>query len=195
MPPAARRAPAQLAALQLHVTLNDIEPRIWRRFWVEDTITLGRLHEVLQIVMGWLNYHFHQFITGERSDEQIFYTPPWDDGFGDPEFIARQRDELRVKARTILPLVKDSVIYEYDLGDSWQHTLLLEKVLLDTGLKIQLHPNGTAIEACHQAVHAMGCPRIYTTVKFNTRINRDQMLEDKVASLEALLQQLPERCQ
>jgi len=54
-----------------------------------------------------------------------------------------------------------------------------EKVLTEAGLKIQLHPNGTAIEgewepvfaaieACHQAVHAMGCPRIYTTVKINT---------------------------
>ena len=61
-------------------------------------------------------------------------------------------------------------------------------VLLDAGLKIQLHPNGTAIEgewapvfkaieACHQAVHAMGCPRIYTTVKVNTRTDRDQTLE------------------
>ena len=53
MPPAARQSPAQVAALQLHVSLNDIEPPIWRRFWVEETITLGRLHEVLQIVMGW----------------------------------------------------------------------------------------------------------------------------------------------
>jgi len=45
-----------------------------------------------------------------------------------------------------------------------------ERVLLDAGLKIQLHPNGTAIEgewgpvfdaieACHQAVDVMGCPR------------------------------------
>ena len=44
-----------------------------------------------------------------------------------------------------------------------------DTVLIDAGLKIQLHPNGTAIEgewepvfaaieACHQAVHAMGCP-------------------------------------
>ena len=75
-----------------------------------------------------------------------------------------------------------------------------ERVLLDAGLKIQLHPNGTAIEgewgpvfaaieACHQAVHAMGCPRIYTTVKVNTRTDRDQTLEEKVASVEALLQQ------
>ena len=76
-------------------------------------------------------------------------------------------------------------------------------MLLDAGLKIQLHPKGTAIEgewepvlqaieACHQAVHAMGCPRIYTTVKVDTRTDRDLTLEDKVASVEALLQQLPE---
>lgn len=38
----------------------------------------------------------------------------------------------------------------------------------------------------------MGCPRLSTTVKVNTRTDRDQTLEDKVASVEALLQQLPE---
>ena len=79
-----------------------------------------------------------------------------------------------------------------------------EKVLAEAGLKIQLHPNGTAIEgewepvfqaieAHHQAVNAIGCPRVYTTVKINTRIDRDQTLENKVASVEALLQQRPDR--
>ncbi len=54
-----------------------------------------------------------------------------------------------------------------------------EQVLTEAGLKIQLHPNGTAIEggwepvfaaikACHQAVHAMGCPRPYTKVKITS---------------------------
>jgi uncharacterized protein (TIGR00106 family) len=73
-----------------------------------------------------------------------------------------------------------------------------ERVLSDAGLKIQLHANGTAIEgewgpvfaaikACHGAVHAMGCPRVYTTVKINTRTDRDQTLEEKVASVQALL--------
>lgn len=81
-----------------------------------------------------------------------------------------------------------------------------ERVLLDAGLKIQLQPNGTAIEgewgpvfqaieACHTAVHAMGCPRTYTTVTVDTRTDRDQTLEDKVESVEGLLQQLPERGQ
>jgi uncharacterized protein YqgV (UPF0045/DUF77 family) len=34
---------------------------------------------------------------------------------------------------------------------------------------------------------AMGCPGTYTTAKINTRTDRDQSLEDKVASVEALL--------
>jgi uncharacterized protein (TIGR00106 family) len=78
-----------------------------------------------------------------------------------------------------------------------------ERVLLEAGLKVKLHPNGTAIEgewapvfqaiqACHTAVHGMGCPRIYTTVTVNTRTDRDQTLEDKVASVEGLLRQMPE---
>ena len=73
-----------------------------------------------------------------------------------------------------------------------------ETGLTEAGLKIQLHPNGTAIEgewepvfqaieACHQAVHGMGCPRVYTIVKINTHTDKEQTLEDKVASLQALL--------
>jgi len=73
-----------------------------------------------------------------------------------------------------------------------------ERVLLEAGLKIQLHANGTAIEgewgpvfaaieACHQALHAMGCPRIFTTVSINSRTDKEQTLEDKLASVQALL--------
>jgi len=73
-----------------------------------------------------------------------------------------------------------------------------ERVLSAAGLKIQLHANGTAIEgewgpvfaaieACHKALHAMGCPRLFTSVHINTRTDHDQALEDKVASVEALL--------
>ena len=62
-----------------------------------------------------------------------------------------------------------------------------ERVQQQAGLTIRLHPNGTAIEACHAAVHAMGCPRIFTTVTINTRTDRDQSLDDKLASVQALL--------
>jgi uncharacterized protein (TIGR00106 family) len=73
-----------------------------------------------------------------------------------------------------------------------------QKVLSEAGLTIRLHPNGTAIEgewapvfaaieACHAALHAMDCPRIFTTVTINTRTDREQSLDDKVDSVRARL--------
>lgn len=73
-----------------------------------------------------------------------------------------------------------------------------ERVLQRSGLKHQLHPYGTniegdwdevmaAVKACHSAVHAMGAPRITSTLKLGTRNDQAQSLEDKVASVEKLL--------
>jgi len=73
-----------------------------------------------------------------------------------------------------------------------------EKILRQAGLKIQLHAYGTniegewdavfaAIKACHEAVHAMGAPRITTTLKVGTRTDREQTMEDKIKSVEEKL--------
>ena len=56
-----------------------------------------------------------------------------------------------------------------------------------TAIEGEWEPVFAAIEACHHAVHAMGCPRVYSTVKINTRTDKEQTLEDKVASVQALL--------
>lgn len=73
-----------------------------------------------------------------------------------------------------------------------------QKVLSEAGLTFRLHPNGTAIEGdwapvfaaiegCHRALHAMGCPRIFTTVTINTRTDKQQSLDDKLDSVRSLL--------
>jgi len=70
-----------------------------------------------------------------------------------------------------------------------------EKVLAEAGLKIALHSYGTniegewdevfaAIKRCHETVHAMGAPRITTTVKLGTRTDREQTMEDKIRSVK-----------
>ena len=70
-----------------------------------------------------------------------------------------------------------------------------EKVLAETGLKTALHAYGTNIEGewdevfaavkrCHEAVHAMGAPRITTTIKLGTRTDRIQTMEEKVRSVQ-----------
>ena len=73
-----------------------------------------------------------------------------------------------------------------------------EKVLRTADVEIQLHAYGTNIEGewddvfgairrCHEAVHAMGAPRISTTLKFGTRTDRGQTMADKVRSVEEKL--------
>ncbi|MFA5027993.1 MAG: MTH1187 family thiamine-binding protein [Candidatus Methylomirabilota bacterium] len=73
-----------------------------------------------------------------------------------------------------------------------------ERILAEAGLKTQLHPYGTIIEGewdavlaavkrCHEAVHAMGAPRISTVIKLGTRTDRDQTMEDKVESVRRKL--------
>jgi len=42
-----------------------------------------------------------------------------------------------------------------------------------------------AIRACHEALHAMGVPRIHTDIKLGTRVDRDQHMADKTASVLA----------
>lgn len=70
-----------------------------------------------------------------------------------------------------------------------------EKVLQEAGLKTALHSYGTNIEGdwdevfaaikhCHQVVHELGAPRITTTIKMGTRTDRQQSMEDKIASVQ-----------
>lgn len=69
-----------------------------------------------------------------------------------------------------------------------------QKILAAAGLQTHLHAYGTniegeydevfaAIKRCHEAVHALGAPRITTTIKLGTRIDRTQSMEDKVQSV------------
>ncbi len=70
-----------------------------------------------------------------------------------------------------------------------------EKIFKQAGLKIILHSYGTniegewdevfsAIKKCHQVVHEMGAPRISSNMRFGTRTDRDQSMEDKIKSVE-----------
>ncbi len=73
-----------------------------------------------------------------------------------------------------------------------------ERVLQRAGLKVKLHAYGTNIEGewdevmaavkeCHQALHALGVPRVSSSVKLGTRVDRDQTMEDKLKSVEGHL--------
>src|SRR5436190_2318881 len=99
-------SPVKLA-YQLKVTLNGSKPPIWRRLLVADC-TLDVLHQLIQIAMGWTNYHMHEFEVGE-------------DRFCDPRFELDCDDEIYDETAVLLSeLVADgcqTLRYWYDFGD------------------------------------------------------------------------------
>ncbi len=107
---------------QLKITLNGSKPPIWRRILVQPDITLGQLHEVLQIVMGWTDSHLHQFVFGP----EIFGVPDDEEG---GLFGFQVKDENKHRLSEFLRREKDFLSYEYDFGDGWEHKILLEKIL------------------------------------------------------------------
>ena len=84
-------------------------------------IKLNRLHDVLQVVMGWTDSHLHQFRVGS-----VIYCLPSDDDFYPG---GEQRDERRFRLADIAQREKTALIYEYDFGDGWEHEVVVEKVL------------------------------------------------------------------
>ena len=73
-----------------------------------------------------------------------------------------------------------------------------QRILDEAGLKTELHAYGTniegewdqvfgAIKRCHELIHEMGAPRISTTIKCGTRVDRAQTMQDKVRSVEEKL--------
>lgn len=112
---------AGTSVYQLKVTLQGSKPPIWRRIQVPGAITLERLHDVLQVAMGWENYHLHQYFVGQTV-------------YGEPEPEAAflgfdMRDERRARLSQVAPSEGDKFVYQYDFGDGWDHTVLVEKIL------------------------------------------------------------------
>jgi len=79
-----------------------------------------------------------------------------------------------------------------------EYVAACQRVLEERGLKHRMHAFGTVVEGpwddvfaavkrCHEVVHEMGAPRVTTTIKVGTRVDREQTMEDKVRSVEEKL--------
>lgn len=106
---------SQPAAYVLKVTLMETDPAIWRRLRVAGDTTLTRLDRIIQTAIGWTNSHLHTFTAGG-----VVYAQP------DPEWDVR--DERRVRLAQIVKQAGEAFVYEYDMGDSWEHQVLVEQV-------------------------------------------------------------------
>lgn len=112
-------------AVLLKVTLRDIKPPVWRRLLLPGPMTLADLHEAIQAAMGWHGGHLHAFDIAGRQ-------------YGDRrtvDVVDDMDDETRLTLNGLLRSGVARFTYTYDLGDNWQHQVLMERTqpALDAG--------------------------------------------------------------
>jgi hypothetical protein len=108
---------------QIKITLKGSKPPIWRRLLISSETTLPKLHDIIQVAMGWYDSHLHAFeIHGEHYSAPSPYDPYHLQEMG-------MKSTNRVKLNKLIMAEGQKFRYEYDFGDDWQHEILLEKIL------------------------------------------------------------------
>lgn len=111
---------------EFRVTLQDVTPPVWRLIQVPEDYTLWDLHVAIQDAMGWNDSHLHAFkITDPRTgDCEEYGIPEGADPWGEPCTA-----DWKVTTKKVFKRAGAAADYEYDFGDSWEHTVVLERIL------------------------------------------------------------------
>ena len=108
------------------VTLQEVEPPVWREIQVPSDYTFWDLHVAIQDAMGWLDYHLHEFeITNPATGDVERIGIPVED------FLDQQPTLPGWEAQISDYFSSENAAasYTYDFGDNWLHTVTLKDVL------------------------------------------------------------------
>ncbi len=103
----------------IRVELLDSDPLIWRQVEMPTSATLKVLHDVIQIVMRWFDYHLWEFTIGDRK-----YGLPMDVDWG----TEPRADAAKVRLRDVLRHPTTEIDYTYDFGDDWELRLIVTDI-------------------------------------------------------------------
>ena len=104
----------------LRIELERIEPLIWRRVSVRTSMNLKAVHSVIQAVMGWLDCHLWEFAANERKYGMLVPN--------DAIWNERITNVAGTKLAALLTGGVREIGYVYDMGDNWQHRIIVEKL-------------------------------------------------------------------
>lgn len=111
---------------QLKIELDNLDPIIWRRVLVPSNYSFAQLHDVIQSAMGWTNSHLHEFIFDFKKDYSgTRISMAMTDDCDNQEEASDENTELL----STWFAKKKKAKYLYDFGDSWMHTITVEKVI------------------------------------------------------------------
>lgn len=110
-----KASPVDASVYQLTITLDEIEPPIWRTVLVPGDCTLGMHHHVIMAAFGWSNSHLHQFMVGDTR-------------YGDPaheldEYGEPFEDETTQRLASLVHGPLTTFHHEYDFGDGLRHRI------------------------------------------------------------------------
>ncbi len=113
--------------LRLHIKLREAVPAVWRRVEVASDLGLEDLHDVLQAVFGWQDYHLYRFTTGPERDPGAVFACAADlaEGWGDDPAVPM----WDVRVDELLAEVGERLYYQYDYGDNWWLAIEVEEVV------------------------------------------------------------------
>ncbi len=119
---------ASRPVLQFYAELQDYEPKIWRRFQVQDSITYARLGYIIMTLFEMEATHL--FCMDIPKKKVHYELPPSDMFCGEYDRIRGDRaDEAKLFNGFVKP--GDEIIFTYDFGAEWKITIKLEKSEVD----------------------------------------------------------------
>jgi hypothetical protein len=105
---------------RIRITLEDTNPLVWRELDVPLSTTLAAMHDIIQVVMGWWDYHLYEFEIGDRN----YGVPSSDD-------VLYDRTVYKASALRLATVLERGIrdfLYIYDFGDNWRHRISIAEV-------------------------------------------------------------------
>ncbi|MBU2579315.1 plasmid pRiA4b ORF-3 family protein [Patescibacteria group bacterium] len=110
---------------QFKISIDDINPLIWRQIQVPETYSFWDLHVAIQDVMPWQDYHLHRFEIVDPCTKMKVEI-----GIPDEEWMdTKELPGWEQKIAEYFSMENNSADYIYDFGDDWYHKIKLEKIL------------------------------------------------------------------
>lgn len=100
---------------QLKITVKGSKPPIWRRILVPDKISFHDLDDIIEEAFGWTHSHLFSFYFREADE------------YFQGGFMGESEDTAALSVEGWL-WEGCTFLYTYDFGDSWEHTVTVERV-------------------------------------------------------------------
>lgn len=115
--------PSKQNIYQLKISIKGAKPPIWRRILVEPTMSFSKLHDTIQNIFNWEDYHLYAFY----GDINRYVSVDFLEHDDEEDSLNLSSNDFSINRE--LNDIKDKITYLYDFGDSWEHIIILEKIL------------------------------------------------------------------